>query len=264
MTTARLTKPALGVLMGASIALAASAVAGQAGSSWFSGSFATGGSGSAGTDQALLAQTDAAMSAQLKADAENCDQLGIGASIRTAIGAHSEMAAATPNVESLFDPADDCFASINQIIDLSFSIPSLASILSAAQDAVLKYAQKKVCSAVGKVSGMVTSPINQTIASWNQLGTQFTDISGMGNTAIGGAMSTIDPQLGAGYKPATSSGTYTVNANPFASSQTTFTGGTTAAPQSSAAPATAHPQAAAQPATAAPQSFTSWAASLFH
>ena len=84
MTTARLTKPALGVLMGASIALAASAVAGQAGSSWFSGSFATGGSGSAGADQALLAQTDAAMSAQLKADAENCDQLGIGASIRTA------------------------------------------------------------------------------------------------------------------------------------------------------------------------------------
>lgn len=260
MTTARLTKPALGVLMGASIALAASAVAGQAGSSWFAGSFATGGSGSAGADQALLAQTDAAMSAQLKADAENCDQLGIGASIRTAIGAHSEMAAATPNVESLFDPADDCFSSINQIIDLSFSIPSLASILSAAQDAVVKYAQKKVCSAVGKVSGMVTSPINQTIASWNQLGTQFTDISGMGNTAIGGAMSTIDPQLGAGYKPASSGGTYTVNANPFASSQTTFTGGTTAAPQSSAAPVTAQPQAAA----AASQSFTSWAASLFN
>ena len=264
MTTARLTKPALGVLMGASIALAASAVAGQAGSSWFSGTFATGGSGSAGTDQALLAQTDAAMSAQLKADAENCDQLGIGASIRTAIGAHSEMAAATPNVESLFDPADDCFSSINQIIDLSFSIPSLGSILSAAQDAVVKYAQKKVCSAVGKVSGMVTSPINQTIASWNQLGTQFTDISGMGNTAIGGAMSTIDPQLGAGYKPASSGGTYTVNANPFASSQTTFTGGTTATPQSSAAPVTAQPQAAAQPATAASQSFTSWAASLFN
>ena len=255
MTTARLTKPALGVLMGASIALAASAVAGQAGSSWFSGSFATGGSGSAGADQALLAQTDAAMSAQLKADAENCDQLGIGASIRTAIGAHSEMAAATPNVESLFDPADDCFSSINQIIDLSFSIPSLGSILSAAQDAVVKYAQKKVCSAVGKVSGMVTSPINQTIASWNQLGTQFTDISGMGNTAIGGAMSTIDPQLGAAYKPATSGGTYTVNANPFASSQTIFTGGTTT---------TAQPQAAAQPAPAASQSFTSWAASLFN
>ena len=264
MTTARLTKPALGVLMGASIALAASAVAGQAGSSWFSGSFATGGSGSASADQALLAQTDAAMSAQLKADAENCDQLGIGASIRTAIGAHSEMAAATPNVESLFDPADDCFSSINQIIDLSFSIPSLGSILSAAQDAVVKYAQKKVCSAVGKVSGMVTSPINQTIASWNQLGTQFTDISGMGNTAIGGAMSTIDPQLGAAYKPATSGGTYTVNANPFASSQTTFSGGTTATPQASAAPATAQPQAAVQPAAAASQSFTSWAASLFN
>jgi len=263
MTKASLTKPALGVLMGAGVALAASAVAGQASPYWFSGVFATGGSGGAGADQALLAQTDAAMSAQLKADAENCDQLGIGASIRTAIGAHSEMAAATPNVESLFDPSDDCFSSINQIIDLSFSIPSLGSILSAAQDAVMKYAQKKVCSAVGKVSGMVTSPINQTIAGWNQLGTQFTDISGMGNTATGGAMSIIDPQLGAAYKPASTSGTYTVHANPFASSQTTFTGGTTATPQSAASLAP-QPQAAAQPANGPSQSFTSWAASLFN
>ena len=57
MTTARLTKPALGVLMGASIALAASAVAGQAGSSWFSGSFATGGSGSAGAGSAWATDT---------------------------------------------------------------------------------------------------------------------------------------------------------------------------------------------------------------
>lgn len=67
------------------------------------------------------------------------------------------MASATPNVESLFDVNDSCFASVSQIIDLSFSIPSLGSILSSAQDAVLKYAQKKVCSTVGKVSGMVTS-----------------------------------------------------------------------------------------------------------
>ncbi len=266
MTTARLTKPALGVLMGASIALAASAVAGQAGSSWFSGSFATGGSGSAGANQALLAQTDAAMSAQLKADAENCDQLGIGASIRTAIGAHSEMAAATPNVESLFDPADDCFSSINQIIDLSFSIPSLASILSAAQDAVLKYAQKKVCSTVGKVSGMVTSPINQAIGQWNTLGQQFTDINGMANSAVGGSMATLDPQLGSSYKPASAATSYSVNANTFGANQTVFSSGG-AQQGAQVAPATSvQPQASqqAQPTQTEPQSFTSWASSLFN
>jgi hypothetical protein len=72
---------------------------------------------------------------KMQDDLKNCDDVGIGASIKTAIGAHSEMASATPNVESLFD-VNDCFASVSQIIDLSFSIPSLGSILSSAQDAV--------------------------------------------------------------------------------------------------------------------------------
>lgn len=255
-----LTKPALGIVMGATLALAATAGAGQT-SSWFSGVFSTGGSGSASAGSAL-AQVDAAMAAQIKTDAENCGQVGIGASIQTAIGAHSEMAAATPAVESLFDVNDQCFASISQIADLSFAIPSLASILSAAQDAVLKYAQKKVCTAVNKVSGMVAAPINQTINSINQV-QGFTDINGMANSAISGAMSGIDPQLGSSYKPA-STGSYTVNANPFGASQTTFAGGSTATPQPSVTPATAQPQAAAQPAPAASQSFTSWAASLFN
>jgi hypothetical protein len=66
----------------------------------------------------------------------------------------------------------------------------------------------------------------------------------MANSAISGAMSGIDPQLGSSYKPA-STGSYTVNANPFGASQTTFTGGSTATPQPSVAPATAQPQAAA-------------------
>ena len=260
MNRAALTKPALGIVMGATLALAATAGAGQT-SSWFSGVFSTGGSGSASAGSAL-AQVDAAMAAQIKTDAENCGEAGIGASIKTAIGAHSEMASATPNVESLFDVNDQCFASISQIADLSFAIPSLASILSAAQDAVLKYAQKKVCTAVNKVSGMVATPINQTINSINQV-QGFTDINGMANSAIGGALGGIDPQLGSAYKPA-STGSYTVNANPFGASQTTFTGGSTATPQTSVAPATTQPQAAAQPAAAASQSFTSWAASLFN
>ena len=260
MTRAALTKPALGIVMGATLALAATAGAGQT-SSWISSVFATGGSGSASAGSAL-AQVDAAMAAQIKTDAENCGEAGIGASIKTAIGAHSEMAAATPNVESLFDVNDQCFASISQIADLSFAIPSLASILSAAQDAVLKYAQKKVCTAVNKVSGMVAAPINQTINSINQV-QGFTDINGVANSAIGGALGGIDPQLGSAYKPA-STGSYTVNANPFGANQTTFTGGSTATPQSSVAPATAQPQAAAQPAQAASHSFTSWAASLFN
>lgn len=263
-----LTKPAIGVLVGASIALAASAGASQTTGNWFSSMFATGGSGSASSGvSATMAAVDAAMNQKLADDLKNCDDVGIGANIKTAIGVHTEMASATPNVESLFDVNDSCFASVSQIIDLSFSIPSLGSILSSAQDAVLKYAQKKVCSTVGKVSGMVTSPINQAIGQWNTLGSQFSDINGMANSAVGGSMSTLDPQLGSAYKPASAATGYSVNANAFGSNQTVFNAGASTQQGAQTAPATSvQPQASqqAQPTQTEPQSFTSWAAGLFN
>ena len=268
MNKKALTKPAIGVLVGASIALAASAGASQTTGNWFSSMFATGGSGSASSGvSATMAAVDAAMNQKMQDDLKNCDDVGIGANIKTAIGVHTEMASATPNVESLFDVNDSCFASISQIIDLSFSIPSLASILSSAQDAVLKYAQKKVCSTVGKVSGMVTSPINQAIGQWNTLGQQFTDINGMANSAVGGSMSTLDPQLGSAYKPASAATGYSVNANAFGTNQTVFNAGGASTEQGAqtaqTAPATSvQPQASQQPTE--PQSFTSWAAGLFN
>ena len=263
-----LTKPAIGVLVGASLALAASAGASQTSGNWFSSLFSTGGSGSASSGvSATMAAVDAAMSQKLADDLKNCDDVGIGANIKTAIGVHTEMASATPNVESLFDVNDQCFASVSQIIDLSFSIPSLGSILSSAQDAVLKYAQKKVCSTVGKVSGMVTSPINQAIGQWNTLGQQFTDINGMANSAVGGSLSTLDPQLGSAYKPASAATGYSVNANAFGTNQTVFNAGGASTEQGAqtaqTAPATSvQPQASQQPTE--PQSFTSWAAGLFN
>lgn len=263
MNKKALTKPAIGVLVGASLALAASAGASQTSGNWFSSMFSTGGSGATTGVSASMAAVDAAMTQKMQDDLKNCDEVGIGANIKTAIGAHSQMASATPNVESLFDVNDSCFASVSQIIDLSFSIPSLGSILSSAQDAVLKYAQKKVCSTVGKVSGMVTSPINQTIGQWNTLGQQFTDINGMANSAVGGSMSTLDPQLGSGYKPASAATGYSVNANAFGSNQTVFSAGASTQQGAQTAPATSvQPQASQQPTE--PQSFTSWAAGLFN
>ena len=263
-----LTKPAIGVLVGASLALAASAGASQTGGNWFSSMFSTGGSGSASAGvSSEMAAVDAAMNQKMQADLKNCEDVGIGANIKTAIGVHTEMASATPKVESLFDVNDSCFASVSQIIDLSFSIPSLGSILSSAQDAVLKYAQKKVCSTVGKVSGMVTSPINQAIGQWNTLGQQFADINGMANSAVGGSLSTLDPQLGSSYKPASAATGYSVNANAFGSNQTVFNTGASTQQGAQTAPATsAQPQASqqTQPTQIEPQSFTSWASSLFN
>lgn len=206
-----------GMIIGAAIMISAMAAAApDSTGSWFSGMFNTGSSSAASTTQDLLTQQESAIAAAMRD--EPCDMVD---AIDRANKIHLELAKATPDVESLFDVNGDCFSSISQIFDLSFAIPSLASILAAAQDAVLKYAQKKVCTAVNKVSGMVTSPINKAIGTINTM-PGFGDINGMVNSQVGGALGAIDADLGSEYHVPATPGSYTVNTNPFNTSQTTF------------------------------------------
>ena len=89
-------------------------------------------------------------------------------------------------------------------------------------------------------------------------------INGMANSAVAGSMSTLDPQLGSAYKPASAATGYSVNANAFGTNQTVFNAGGASTQQGAqTAPATSvQPQASQQPTE--PQSFTSWAAGLFN
>lgn len=175
----------------------------------------------------LLSQQSSVVADDIKKDAEDCAtgtvDGTIGHSIGDALKIHTELASATPNVETLFDVSGDCFSGLSQIFDLSFAIPSLASILSAASSAVMQYAQKKICTAVNQVSGMVTSPINAAIGKVNGLAS-FTDLNGMTNGLVSKGMSSIDPALGSAYHAAPATGTTTVGTNPFNSSQTDFSG----------------------------------------
>lgn len=176
----------------------------------------------------LLSQQSSVVAAEIVADAEDCAEgkIGVGAAIGDALKIHTELASATPNVETLFDVSGDCFSGLSQIFDLSFAIPSLASIMSAASSAVMQYAQKKICTAVNQVSGMVTSPINAAIGKINGLAS-FTDLNGITNGLVSKGMSSIDPALGSAYHAPVAAGTTTVGTNPFNSSQTDFSGGNT-------------------------------------
>ena len=161
-----------------------------------------------GTD--TVTQQQSAMDSSLKQEATVCaagDTPGtIGYAIKQAIEAHTQIASATPAVESLFSVDSDCFSGATNLFDLSFAIPSLSSIISSAEDAVKKYAAKKVCTAVDKVSGMVTTPINNAI----DVVKQYDSI----NNAISGGMGKLDPNLGSAYHGANTSN-YNVNVNPF-------------------------------------------------
>ena len=212
-----------GMIIGAAIMISAMATAApDSNGSWFSGMFNTG-SSTGGATQDLLTLQESAISDAMMEELKSCD---IKSAIQAAIDAHSAITMATPNVESLFDINNDCFASITNILDLSNSIPSLDSILSAAQAAILDYAKKKVCTAVNKVSGMVVNPLNQAIGKVNNM-PGFGDINGMVNSQVGGALGMLDPNLGAEYHPPVAAGTYTINPNPFSIGQTAFGTGTT-------------------------------------
>lgn len=160
----------------------------------------------------LLSEQISIIAMAKKKEAEDCAtgnvEGSVGWGINTALRVHLEFASAMPNVERLFDVNKDCFSGLSSLVDLSFAIPSLATIIAAAQQAVLEYAKKKICSAVGEVTTMVTGPINQAVTTVN-------GISGFGNlngltAGLGspGGMRQVDPNLGAAYNVGVS-GTYT-------------------------------------------------------
>lgn len=173
----------------------------------------------ASNSDSLLSNQASAMDSTLSSDAAACaagDTPGtIGYAIKDAINAHTALAAATPQVESLFDVDSNCFSGASSIFDLSFAIPSVGSIVSSAQDAVVKFAQKKVCSAVSQVSSMVTSPINDAIK-------QVKGYSSFADSAVGGGLSNIDPNLGSQYHNGNSTN-YSVDVNPFNTTQSSVT-----------------------------------------
>lgn len=176
----------------------------------------------------LISQQGSVVADSIKAEAEDCaegKEGTIGHSIADALKIHTELASATPNVESLFSATQDCFNGLGSLFDLSGSIPSLGSILASAQAAVLQFAQKKICTAVQQVTSMVTTPINQAIGKVSS-GGSIGDLNGLANGLVGGGMSQLDPQLGSSYHAAAPGmeATYTVDVNPFNYVQTDFGG----------------------------------------
>ncbi|MEA9392204.1 hypothetical protein SJI19_16895 [Acerihabitans sp. TG2] len=179
----------------------------------------------------LLSNQSSAMESNLESEAATCatgDVAGtIGAAIKDAINAHTALAAATPNVESLFDVNSDCFSGASSLFDLSFAIPSLGSIIASAQDAVVKFAAKKVCTAVSQVSSLVTTPVNQAI-------TKVKGYSSFADSAVGSGLSSVDPDIAKEYHTGNTNN-YSVDVNPFNSTQSSVSSSTSsAAPVSSA------------------------------
>ncbi len=170
--------------------------------------------------------TVSAVSTQLSVEAQKCAagaEGTLGAAIKNAAKIHLEIAAVAPPVEELFD--GDCFSGLMSIFDLSFAIPSLASIMAAVTDAVIKFAQKQVCRAVKKASSMISDPINKAISKINSM-QGLTDFNGFINGMVQQGLDGISSDLGTEYLAPKSAETITVEANAFKLSQASIENGT--------------------------------------
>ena len=182
------------------------------------------GTGDYKTDPSV-AEGQAAIDAEIKKEAEKCangEDGTLGGAIKDAQKIHLEMASIKPNIEQLFSIDQDCFSGLSSIYDLSVTIPSLGSIIGAAQDAVVKYAQKKVCTAVKEATSMVTSPINEGIDKINSMA-GLGDLNGLANGFVMSGLGKIDPELGSSYNKPPANTTYQ-SKNGFDTAQVSFPG----------------------------------------
>lgn len=143
-----------------------------------------------------------------------------GEAINEAVKIHIEFGSAQPNVEELFGIESDCFSKLNKLYDLSYSIPSLSTIINAAQEAVLDYSKQKVCTAIFESSRIVTEPLNKAIDKINSKYSKYLNLNGIISDSINNQLSKLDADLGKDYITNNSNKEY--NISPFNKDQTTF------------------------------------------
>lgn len=174
-----------------------------------------------GSNEASSTQSGDAIADIINQDRKKCAEGAegtVGKAIYDSVNVHVKIASAAPNVESLFSIDNPCFSGLTKLNDLSFAIPTMASVISDVSSALEKYAAQQVCTFAKEQVSMVTTPINNLI---NEINTTFSGnaINGM----IGAGLSNIDPQLGAQYTPSPPNLSVNVNTNGLAMSQLTFT-----------------------------------------
>lgn len=172
-------------------------------------SFAAESSNSSGTDETLVPVTSRTASANastgevaqdIAAAQTECADIsnpnGLAAAAAAAYQDRNMIAAATPNVDKLFNIAEDggCFSALKDFPNLSVAIPSLSSIANALKNTLIKYATRKVCNAVNEAISEVIDPINNAIGEIAKNGE--IDLAGAINTGMINKAYEIDPDLG--------------------------------------------------------------------
>lgn len=132
-----------------------------------------------------LSQQSAAVAQEIYNETVNCGNgnAGIGRAARDAVTIHVGLAQATPRVDDLF--GGDCFASLNQLLDLSSFINAgiWTALVQAARQFIMQWLQNRICTAIQDVTGRAFAPINNAI---NQLNGLIGGLNGWSNNLNNG------------------------------------------------------------------------------
>lgn len=104
------------------------------------------------------------------------------------------------NLDKIFQAGKKggCFDALMDFPDLSVNIPTISGIFNSLKNTLLKYAVRKVCTAVNEVLEDVIGPIKEVIEKIED----DVDLSGTVNKKLGQKLGEIDPDLHRYYKPA--------------------------------------------------------------
>ena len=152
--------------------------------------------------QAWSATADPAISANLQQQSRICAEGQtpgtVGHSINEAMRIHTRYAATPVDTDGLFSEANDCFAQLRGVLDLSTTTPSYGAIAAAAAAALRRWAERKVCSTVLDMADRVLDPVNLTMQDVNRM----SDLNGVTNGMIREGMGELDPDLARVYRDA--------------------------------------------------------------
>lgn len=132
----------------------------------------------------------------------------VGHAINTAVDVHTRIAATPIDTDGLFN-GNDCFDQLMDVIDLSSTVIDFSNIWASAQQALIQWAQRRVCTTVNDMANRVLEPVNNTIEAINDMA----DVNGHANGAIREGMRRIDPNLGNIYRDARPAGNETYQLN---------------------------------------------------
>ncbi len=139
----------------------------------------------AASSSTLLSQQTSAVADEIVQETVDCGNgnSGIGKAARDAVTIHVGLAQATPRVDDLF--AGDCFASLNQLLDLSGFINAgiWSALVQAAKQFIMQWLQNRICTAIQDVTGRAFAPINSAISQLNGL---IGGLNGWSNNLNGG------------------------------------------------------------------------------